>query len=77
MAEEIKLEKNIPIPIARSSKFAQILLTMELNDSFLIPCEEYASIKNAIQFFRAKNRGQRFATRLMHDSSQYRIWRIE
>jgi hypothetical protein len=73
--QTIELENGIPIPERKGKQFVfPQLYTMEVNQSFTCPLEDYARLHTASQNCRRKT-GRKFTLRKMYGNA--RIWRIE
>ena len=76
--EELKIEKNIPIPIKRNKTILNELLPkLEVGDSFVVSRDKYANIKKA-----SNKHGIKLTSRSIiepsHDKNDFvRFWRVE
>lgn len=71
----IKIEKGVEVPRnERGSKFP--LDEMEVGDSFLVPSEMSASIRNAVAYYRFRNGKGTLITKTYDDGS-VRVWRTK
>ena len=79
ITENIKIEKNIPIPdISTRKAFKYPLLAMETGDSFTVHPDRSRSVRGAIHRAQVKTRNKfRFATRIVMEGKKelLRIWR--
>ena len=76
MKQEIKIEKNIPIPSENiSQRIESILSKLKVGDSFLAKFENYAA-NNAITRYKQKTGSKReFITK--KEGKSRRLWRIK
>lgn len=72
------IEKNIPLPetVLRNKTNNFPLNTMEVNDSFIAPKEKRSSIQAAAKKYGESNPGVKFATRVLENEVNIRVWRI-
>lgn len=78
--EDIKLEKQVPIPPAhepRTAPSAALLEQMELNDSFTVPKQRHANLNSAVARYRKTHKGRQFVMRTIDAGDAVRCWRIK
>lgn len=80
MSEELKIERGLPIPKAKRSKYP--LDRLEVGDSFLVPVPPgesadkiKARVATAIQDFKDHDPYRRFTLRRVEDG--IRVWTVE
>lgn len=73
---EFKIEKNIPIPLAKRGKHTDKFPwdAMDVGDSFLINRPQTKAC--GVCHYAGKVRGWRFATRAV-DAKNTRVWRVK
>ena len=69
----IKIEKNIPIPPPKPSKYP--FEQLEVDDSFVVPVEQLNSARAAMYSEHRKNNGKRFLSRMEGETA--RFWRTK
>lgn len=73
--ENIKIERNIPLPIAsRNGIYEEIVNSMAVGDSFVIPEHKRASYICALNYHGKKLNGSRYISRRI-SGNNVRIWR--
>lgn len=69
--ENIKIEKNIPMPNGQHSPYRDVLKQMDVGDSFLLRKQSVQSVRNATKGLEIG-----VATRTVDDAN-VRIWRVK
>jgi hypothetical protein len=78
--EIIKIEKGIPYPKRNSTtiKNVEMLLAMKVGQcTSPIGVESISSARNWVAIAQKENPEQKYSTRRMEGSTNYRIWRIK
>lgn len=78
--EIIKIEKGIPYPKRNSNTIRNIeqLLAMKVGQcTSPISVESISSARNWVHLAQKERPEQKYSTRRMEDSTNYRIWRVK
>ncbi len=72
---ELKIEKNIPIPVGHANGAMSIFSKMEVGDSVFFPKKALRDVTGSLQYFcKASKYSDRFKTRSMDGG--VRVWRV-
>jgi len=71
----IQIDKEIPIPEIHKTRLIYPFHMMNIGDSFSVPADKAASMRNCIIHYQKKNKAK-FLTRLNRNGTQVRVWRV-